>query len=133
MILLKIIICGKLNDVWNAWNTPENIIEWYQGHQDWSTIEAINNFQIGSSFKYVMNSKDKKSKFTLEGSYLEIIEFKKIRYSLKDKREIETSFQQLCNKVQIIQKVELDARNSTENQAEWWRNILINFKKHIEQ
>lgn len=132
LIVLKIIIEGKLHDVWNTWNNPDDIINWYSGHKDWYISESKNNFEVGKSFTYVMKSKDGKDYFPFKGVYTEIKEHHTISYLMEDDREVKTTFHEVKNKVVIIQKVEFEVQNSRESQALWWRNILINFKKHVE-
>ena len=132
MIVLKIFVESNLYDVWNSWNNPEDIIKWYQGHEDWITTKASNPLMVGKSFSYKMMSNDLQSSFTLNGRYLAIDEFKIIRYVMDDKRKVETIFQEVKNEVMIIQRVEMEKGNSTESQATWWRSILLNFKKHTE-
>ena len=51
---------------------------------------------------------------------------------MENKRKVETTFNQLKDKVIIIQKIDLDKLNSKESQSLWWQTILSNFKKHAE-
>lgn len=132
MIILKIAITGKLPGIWNIWKNPEDIVKWYKGHTDWNTIQASNAFKVGDSFSYTMIGKDEKSSFTLKGCYTEITDHKRISYLMENKRKVETTFNQLKDKVIIIQKIDLDKLNSKESQSLWWQTILSNFKKHAE-
>jgi uncharacterized protein YndB with AHSA1/START domain len=132
LIVLKIAINGELHDVWNTWINPNDIVNWYSGHQDWFTSESINNLQVGKSFTYVLNSKDGKDFFPFKGVYIGIDEHNTITYLMEDDRRVETSFHEVNNTIMIIQKVEIEDCNPVNIEALWWRTILLNFKKYIE-
>ncbi len=132
MIVLKIAIKSSIQNVWNVWNTSNDITNWYSGHKDWNTTESINELKVGKSFCYSMMSKDKKSSFVFKGQYTRIDNYKMIRYLMEDKRKVETTFQEVENGVIIIQKIEVEDNNPPEIQALWWKTILSNFKKYAE-
>ncbi|MFT6335174.1 MAG: hypothetical protein ACI86M_001536 [Saprospiraceae bacterium] len=132
MIVIEISISIRLAKVWEVWNNPNDINQWYSGHKDWHTYESNNQLKIGESFIYSLMSNDKKASFNFKGIYTEIDKHKKISFLMEDNRKVETFFLEIENKVIITQKIEVENQNSTKTQALWWKTILCNFKKHTE-
>ncbi|MEO8172325.1 MAG: SRPBCC domain-containing protein [Sediminibacterium sp.] len=62
--------------VWAAWTNPEHLIQWWApAGMEIKLVE--HDFRVGGKWKYSMPMPDG-TEFISEGTYLEIIEFKKI-------------------------------------------------------
>ncbi len=67
---------APINVVWESWTRPEHIIQWWAPKG--MKIKLIeHDFKVGGKWKYTMPMPDG-SEFTSEGTYLEIVEFRKI-------------------------------------------------------
>ncbi|MEL6917252.1 MAG: SRPBCC domain-containing protein [Bacteroidota bacterium] len=62
--------------VWEAWTRPEHIAQWWSP-KGMETKVIEHSFKVGGKWKYTMPMPDGKE-FIAEGTYKEIIEFKKI-------------------------------------------------------
>lgn len=62
--------------VWEAWTQSEHIAQWW-GPKGMNTQIVTLEFKVGGKWKYEMAMPDG-SKFTCDGVYSEIVEFKKI-------------------------------------------------------
>ncbi|TYA74451.1 SRPBCC family protein [Seonamhaeicola marinus] len=67
---------APLELVWKAWTTSEHIAKWWVPQGAELTV-LEHNFEVGGQWKYAMPMPDG-SQFISEGTYKEIVEFKKI-------------------------------------------------------
>ena len=118
--------------IWKYWTTPEDIIHWNTGSDDWHTPKAVNDLRAGGRFSFRMESKDGKNGFDFEGTYTRIIENKQIDYTIIDGRAVSIHFSGANNATRIIESFEVEATNPVEIQKKGWQTILNNFKSYVE-
>ena len=53
-ITVETIIKAPMSEVWDAWNTPEDIKGWAFASDDWEAPSAENDLRVGGKFKTVM-------------------------------------------------------------------------------
>ena len=133
MIQVSVNINATLEKVWEFWNNPIHIQNWYFASNEWHCPKALNNLVIGKKFNIRMETKDGSFGFDYEGKYTNIIDFQIIEYILDDDRKVITTFEKLENSVLITQKFDAETENSFELQQNGWQLILENFKKCVEQ
>ncbi len=133
MIQVSVNINATLEKVWEFWNNPIHIQNWYFASNEWHCPKALNNLVIGEKFNIRMQTKDGSFGFDYEGKYTNIIDFQIIEYILDDDRKVITTFEKLENSVLITQKFDAETENSFELQQNGWQLILENFKKCVEQ
>lgn len=85
-IKVATMVDAPMKTVWETWNDPKHILKWNQASEDWHTTEAKNDLRKGGKFLSRMEAKDGSVGFDFEGIYDEIIEHKKISYTMPDKR-----------------------------------------------
>ncbi|WP_166267238.1 SRPBCC family protein [Marinobacter caseinilyticus] len=123
---------ARLDTVWNAWVTPEDITRWNFAIEEWCCPRAELELEAGGSFNYRMEAKDGSAGFDFEGKFTEINPCKSIHSKLGDDRKVEVQFIETQNGVKVIETFEAEAENSAEQQRQGWLSILNNFKKHVE-
>lgn len=133
MITVSTIIKAPIYKVWEYWNSPAHIKNWYFASSDWHVPEAENNLKIGGRFKINMAAKDKSASFDFEGIYTEIFDFKKINYYIIDGRLVEVAFLEHQNFVTVSQHFEPESENPVDMQQAGWQAILDNFKQYVEE
>jgi uncharacterized protein YndB with AHSA1/START domain len=133
MITVSVNIDATLEKIWDFWNNPIHIQNWYFASIDWHCPKAENDFQVGKSFNNRMEAKDGSFGFDFEGKYTKIIDFELIEYVLADDRKVITTFEKEENSVLITQKFDAESENSEELQKNGWQAILNHFKKYVEQ
>jgi uncharacterized protein YndB with AHSA1/START domain len=57
-ITVETVVNGKLNNVWDAWNSPEDIKLWNSAHEDWHTTRSTVDLREGGKFQSRMEAKD---------------------------------------------------------------------------
>ena len=132
MITIETIINAPLDQVWKAFNSPEDIVKWNQASDDWYCPKAENDLQVGGKLNSTMAAKDGSFQFEFEAKYDEIIPNKFIRYYIADGRWVEINFHEENNLTKITEKFEPESQNPTEMQQQGWQAILNSFKNYVE-
>lgn len=131
-ITVETIVKSDLERTWAAWNSPEDINHWNAASEDWHTTRSSVDLRAGGKFCYRMESKDGGRGFDFEGTYLNIIEYKLIEYSLADGRSVSIEFEEVEGGIKVIETFEAEGENEAELQRQGWQSILHNFAKHVE-
>jgi uncharacterized protein YndB with AHSA1/START domain len=132
MITITTTINATLDKVWDFWNNPKHITNWYFASPDWHCPKAENDLQVGKKFNIRMEAKDGSFGFDFEGEYTKITEFQLIEYILADNRKVITTFEKKENTIVVTQQFDPENENSLELQQNGWQAILNNFKKYTE-
>lgn len=131
-IKIDTLVHAPLDYVWETWNTPSHIIHWNHASDDWHSPKADSNFVEGGRFVYRMEAKDNSFGFDFSGTFVEIVDKKRIVTRLDDDRIVQTEFIQENDGVRIIETFEAEDENSVEMQKEGWYAILNNYKLYTE-
>jgi uncharacterized protein YndB with AHSA1/START domain len=125
-------INAPVEQVWERWTNPKDIINWNNASDDWHTTKAENNLKIGGKFLSTMAAKDGSFSFDFEGTYNNVVENKLIEYNIIGGREVKIMFSTEENQTKIVEIFEAENENSVELQQAGWQAILNNFKKYVE-
>ncbi|GAB1473353.1 hypothetical protein MASR2M69_07940 [Bacteroidota bacterium] len=79
-----------------------------------------------------MEAKDGSFGFDFEAVYDEIIDNKKIAYTMTDGRQAIIDFNIDNNQTEVVITFDAEQQNSLELQRDGWQAILNNFKKYTE-
>ena len=131
-ITIEAIVSASSLKIWEFWIQPEHITKWNFASDDWHCPKAENNLRVGGKFSSRMEAKDGSFGFDFWGTYDEIIEHKKIAYTMGDGRQAITNFEGLEDSTKIITIFDAENENPVEMQREGWQAILNNFKKYSE-
>jgi uncharacterized protein YndB with AHSA1/START domain len=132
IITLESLIEAPVKKVWVCWTKPEHIIHWNHASDDWHSPKAENDLQVAGRFNVRMEAKDGSMGFDFEGVYVEVKEYKLIKYKLADGRAVTIQFSEMDNKTKVIESFDAETENSIELQKRGWQAILDNFKKYTE-
>lgn len=131
-ITIETIARAKLNQVWNAWNNPEDIKQWNTAQDDWHTTRSTVDLREGGTFLSRMEAKDGSEGFDVEGTYTRIVPHKTIEYRMSDGREVEVEFAERDGGVLVKVAFDAETENPPEVQHDGWQAILDNFRRHVE-
>jgi uncharacterized protein YndB with AHSA1/START domain len=132
MLTVTTIINASVQKIWDAWNQPEHITQWYFASEDWHVPRATNELKIDGNFCVRMEAKNGSFGFDLVGVYDEIVTNILIKYHLEDGRNVEIHFSENEGKTTILEKFDPESQNPHELQQQGWQMILNNFKKYVE-
>jgi uncharacterized protein YndB with AHSA1/START domain len=131
-ITIEAVVNRNSSDIWTLWTQPEHITKWNQASDDWHSPRAENDLRVGGRFLIRMEAKDGSMGFDFSGVYNEVIEHKKIYYTMDDGREVETLFSEENGETKIIITFDAENENPLEMQRDGWQAILNSFKKYAE-
>jgi uncharacterized protein YndB with AHSA1/START domain len=123
---------ATIEKVWNAWTSPEHIMNWNFASDDWHCPLSENDLRVGGKFKATMAAKDGSFAFDFEGVYTVVDLHKAISYVLPDGRKIEVTFAAEGNAILVTEVFDAETENSPEMQLQGWQMILNNFKNYTE-
>ncbi len=132
LITVQTIINSPINNVWEKWTNPSDIIKWNNASQDWHTTRAENDVRIGGKFFSRMEAKDGTMGFDFVGVYDNIKTNELIEYTIADGRKVEISFTIEDGKTKVVETFEAESTHSIKIQRDGWQAILDNFKKYTE-
>lgn len=125
-------ITAGIDEVWNAWNTPEDIMQWNAATDDWHTTSSSVDLREGGSFSSRMEAKDGSMGFDFSGTYTRVVPNELIEYKLDDDRIVSISFKSNNGKVIVSQTFEADNQMDADQQRQGWQSILDNFAQHVQ-
>src|SRR5690606_9227224 len=100
-ITIQAIASAAVATVWEAWNTPEDIMQWNVADPNWHTPNSENDLRVGGKFKNRMEAKDGSFGFDFEGIYDTVESHKEITYTMGDGRKATTLFTEQNGKTTI--------------------------------
>ncbi|WP_316818453.1 SRPBCC family protein [Pedobacter nyackensis] len=118
--------------VWEAWNTPGEIMQWNAADPSWHSPSSENDLTVGGKFKHRMEARDGSFGFDFEGVYDKVELHKEITYTMGDGRQATTLFAEKNGKTTITTTFDAETENDPEFQKQGWQAILNNFVKYIE-
>jgi uncharacterized protein YndB with AHSA1/START domain len=130
-ITVETTVSAPIEEVWRAWNTPDDIKQWNTASKDWHTTKAAVDLRVDGSFSSRMEAKDGSMGFDFAGTYTRIIDHNLIESNFGD-RVLAVEFITSQDGVTVRETFDAEATHSVEQQRGGWQAILGNFKKHVE-
>lgn len=131
-ITIETVVRADLDQVWKAWNTPEDIKQWNAASDDWHTTHSTVDLREGGKFLSRMEAKDGSFGFDFEGTYTRVVPQQAIEYRMSDGREVQSEFIDQADGVLVKSTFDAESENSPEMQRAGWQAILDNFARHVE-
>lgn len=132
-IIVQASITADSKKIWDYWTKPEHIAKWNFASEDWHCPQVINDLRVGGKMKSRMEAKDGSMGFDFEATYDEIIDGKRIVYTIADGRQVATDFEHQDGITKITTVFDAEDQNPAPMQQAGWQAILDNFKKYAEQ
>ena len=131
-ITVEATVAAEVNKVWDHWTKPEHITKWNFADDSWHCPRAENDLRVGGKYSARMEAKDGSFGFDFEAIYEEVIENKKLVYTMTDGRSATTTFEDRGGSTDIKIVFDAEDENPIEMQQSGWQAILDNFKKYTE-
>ena len=131
-ITVQATIAADGEKVWEYWTKPEHITKWNFASDDWHCPHAENDLRVGGKLTSRMEARDGSFGFDFEGVYDEIIDGKKIVYTIADGRQVVTDFENAGNATKVTTVFDAENENPIDMQRAGWQAILDNFKRYVE-
>ena len=131
-ITVAAIVSADTKKAWDYYTNPKHITKWNFASDDWQCPSATNDMRVGGKYIARMEAKDGSFGFDFEAVYDEIINEKKLAYTMPDGRHVDVTFNKLANKTEVIVTFDAETENPEEMQRNGWQTILDNFRKYAE-
>lgn len=131
-ITIETLVRADLDQVWKAWNTPEDIKQWNTSSDDWHTTHSSVDLREGGKFVSRMEAKDGSFGFDFEGVYTRVAPQQAIEYRMGDGREVQSQFVERADGVLVTSTFDAESENPAEMQRAGWQAILDNFGRYVE-
>jgi uncharacterized protein YndB with AHSA1/START domain len=117
--------------VWNAYTSPEDIVQWNAASDDWHTTKATVDLRPGGDFSSRMEAKDGSFGFDFAGTYTTVVPHQRIEYTFGDRTGI-VEFAEGDDGVTVRSTFDPETQHPIEQQRFGWQSILNKFAKHVE-
>lgn len=132
-ITITALVEAPIQKAWKAYTDPVAITLWNFASDDWYCPTAENDLRVGGKLKSRMEAKDGSFGFDFEAIYDEVIDQKKIAYSLDDGRKVIITFEEQGGKTAVTTVFDPEETNPVEMQRGGWQAILNNYKAYAER
>ena len=132
-ITIETTVNASPGEVWRAWTTPADIMQWNFASEEWCCPKVEIDFCVGGNFNYRMESRDGSAGFDFEGKFTSIVDNQIIEYEITDGRKVRIDFTEVNQGTRVTEKFEAENQHSREQQRQGWLSILNNFKRHVEK
>jgi uncharacterized protein YndB with AHSA1/START domain len=132
-ITVETLVKANLDSVWEAWNNPDDIMQWNAASEDWHTAQSTVDLREGGKFSARMEAKDRSEGFDFEGTYTRVVPQRLIEYRMTDGREVRVEFSEAADGVLVRETFDAETENDPEIQRQGWQAILDNFARHVER
>ncbi|MCB1449204.1 MAG: SRPBCC family protein [Nitratireductor sp.] len=124
-------VTAPIGNVWSAYTTPADIMQWNAASDDWHTTAATVDLREGGAFSSRMEAKDGSFGFDFAGTYTKIVPQRLIEYDFGD-RKAQVEFLPDADGVTVRVAFDAESEHPVEKQREGWQAILDNFARHVE-
>lgn len=129
-ICVEASVAAPIEEVWRAYTTPEDIMQWNFASDDWHCPAAAVDLREGGAFSSRMEARDGSMGFDFAGTYTKIVEHERIDYAFGDRT---ATVEFVPGADAVVVRVTFDAETvyPLEQQRDGWRAILGNFARHV--
>ena len=132
-IQVETTVKAPIGRVWQAYTSPQDIVQWNAASSDWHTTTASVDLREGGAFSSRMEAKDGSMGFDFAGVYTKVVPEALIEYAFGD-RTAQVEFDSTGTPGSVRVRVTFDAETtfSEEQQRGGWQAILDNFARHVQ-
>jgi len=130
-ITVETTVAARIEDVWHAWTTPDDIKQWNAASDDWHTTAASVDLREGGAFSSRMEARDGSMGFDFAGTYTKVVPLERIECAFGD-RTLVVEFVPGANGVTVRETFDAEDEHPVELQRAGWQAILDRFARHVE-
>lgn len=130
-ITVETVVRAPIQEVWRAWTTPSDIVQWNAASEDWHTTKASVDLRVGGTFSSRMEAKDGSMGFDFAGTYTEVAEHQLLVCTFGD-RTLRVEFVPGPAGVTVRETFDAEDTHSVEQQQQGWQAILASFARYVE-
>jgi uncharacterized protein YndB with AHSA1/START domain len=131
-ITVEALVKAPIAEVWRAYTTPDDIMQWNTASPDWHTTSATVDLRPGGAFSSRMEAKAGSFGFDFAGTYTNIVPNALIEYAFGDRSGV-VEFSEGAAGVTVRVTFDAEREHSVEQQQQGWQAILNSFATHVEK
>jgi len=131
-ITVETTVAAPVAEVWRAYTTPGDIVQWNAASDDWHTTAATVDLRPGGTFSSRMEAKDGSMGFDFAGTYTKVVDRELIEYEFGD-RTARVTFADEGGGVRVRVTFDPETTHPVDQQREGWQAILDSFARHVEK
>ena len=131
-ITIETNIAAPIEDVWRAFNNPDDILQW-DASDDWHTTWASNDLKVGGKLLLRIEPNDGGIGFDFAATYTQIELKRLIKFRDDDDRMARMEFIETDTGVTIRQTFDAELTHTEEYQRADWQAVLDRFARHVER
>jgi uncharacterized protein YndB with AHSA1/START domain len=129
-VTVETTVAAPLAEVWRAYTTPADIVQWNAASDNWHTTAASVDLREGGAFSSRMEAKDGSEGFDFEGTYTRIEPLRRIEYEFGH-RHARVDFEETTDGVRVRVAFDPETTYPVETQQAGWQAILDNFARYV--
>ena len=118
-ITVEALIKAPVAKVWDAYTTPEDIVQWNAASDDWHTTKSTVDLREGGGFSSRMEAKDGSFGFDFAGTYTKVVPQQLIEYVFGD-RTGTVEFVEGANGATVRVTFDAETENPVDLQRDGW-------------
>ncbi|WP_374334310.1 SRPBCC family protein [Leeia sp.] len=130
-LTVETLVQAPVAEVWRAYTTPEDIMQWNAASDDWHTPRASVDLREGGVFSSRMEARDGSMGFDFAGTYTRIVPLQRIEYAFGE-RSAQVEFVAGEQGVTVRVTFEAETVYPLEQQQAGWQAILDRFARHVQ-
>lgn len=125
-------IIATIDEVWNAFNNPHDILQW-DYTDEWKTTWVSNDLKVGGQLLLRTENSENSEGFDFSATYTKIERNRLIEFRDNDERMVYLEFIENDNNVTIRQTFDAISTLSENDQRLEWQSVLDRFAQHVEK
>lgn len=130
-LTVQTVVKAPLARVWQAYTSPDDIVQWNAASDAWHTTRATVDLHVGGAFSSRMEAKDGSFGFDFAGTYTKVVPHELIEYPFGD-RGGAVEFATGGNGVTVRVSFDAETEHPIEQQRQGWQAILDRLARHVE-
>ena len=119
--------------VYDAFLSPEDVLQWHRASDDWTTPHAETDPRVGGRFSIGFGDPTGEYSFDFTGSYTELDHPNRIAYTIDDGRKVEINFADTATDRTLVSwSFEPEGDHPEDLQRDGWAAQLANLKRFLE-
>lgn len=132
MIRLENTVSAPVERVFDAFVTPEDLLQWHRASDDWTTPHAETDPQVGGKFNIGFGDPSGEHSFDFTGTYTEFYRPNRLAYTIDDGRKSTVEFSDAADRTtNVIWEFEPEGTFPEDMQRDGWNAQLDNLVKYF--
>ncbi|MCO5215403.1 MAG: SRPBCC domain-containing protein [Thermomicrobiales bacterium] len=132
-ITLRETIAATPERLYDAFLTPEDLLQWHRASEDWTTPHAMSDPVVGGKFNIGFGDPNGEYSFDFTGTYSALDHPTHIAYTIDDGRLVTIDFEDAGDgQTHVVWKFEPENTFPKEMQEQGWMAQLVNLKRYLE-